>query len=302
MKKLLSLLLCAMLALCLLPASADGLTLTDMMDRTVELPAPAAKVVAVTASNVEILYALGAGDTVIGRGEYCDYPAEVMDKPVVKSGTELNVEELVALKPDLVIMDAMGQSSEQVAALENAGLKVLITKEAGIDGVYDAISLIGAAVGKTEEADALNASLKDRFAKVAEAAVQSDLNVYFEISPLQYGLWTAGKGTFMDEIASMLGLKNAFGDLDGWQGVSQEQVIERNPAVIVTTGFSTETMTAAEEIAAREGWQVIDAVKNGAIFQTDSNEFTRPGPRLADAAEHLLTFLQQMSEAVQPAA
>lgn len=294
MKRLVSLLLALMMALCCLPALAEGgaVTLTDMTGREVILDAPATRVVAITAANVEVLYALGAGDVVVGRGEYCDYPDEALALPVVKSGAETNVEEILALEPDLVIMDTMAQTTEQVAALENAGLKVIMTKENGIDGVYEAIALIGAAVGKDAEAASLVDSMKAAFADVAASAENTGKTVYFEISPLQWGLWTAGKGTFMDELATLCGLTNVFADVDGWASVSEEQVLERNPDYIVTTsGYYGEGPTPVEEILGRTGWENVNAIVNGAVFNADSNQITRPGPRLVDAAQALLDFI-----------
>ena len=308
MKKLFSLLLAmAMLLACTaVSAESTAVEVTDMTQRTVTLDAPATRVVAITAANVEVLYALGAGDTLVGRGEYCDYPTEALDVPSVKSGTDLNVEEILALEPDVVLMDTMGQTTEQVEALENAGVKVVMTKEDGIEGVYTAIELIGKVVGKNDEAAALVADMKNTFAEVTAAAKDADFagkTVYFEISPLQWGLWTGGNGTFMDEIGQMLGLTNIFADVDGWASVSEEQVLERNPDFIVTTSsYYGEGPTPVEEIEQRAGWENVTAVANGDVFNADSNSFTRPGPRLADAAKALLEFLTNAAAEETPAA
>lgn len=308
MKKLFSLLLAMTMLLACTAVFAEGtaVEVTDMTQRTVTLDAPATRVVAITAANVEVLYALGAGDTLVGRGEYCDYPTEALDVPSVKSGTDLNVEEILALEPDVVLMDTMGQTTEQVEALENAGVKVVMTKEDGIEGVYTAIELIGKVVGKNDEAAALVADMKNTFAEVTAAAKDADFagkTVYFEISPLQWGLWTGGNGTFMDEIGQMLGLTNIFADVDGWASVSEEQVLERNPDFIVTTSsYYGEGPTPVEEIEQRAGWENVTAVANGDVFNADSNSFTRPGPRLADAAKALLEFLTNAVAEETPAA
>jgi iron complex transport system substrate-binding protein len=95
-------------------------TVIDMTGREIKLDLPADKVVALTASDCEIIYALGAGSTIAGRGEYCDYPKEVSDIPSVQSGSETNIEQIIALGPQVVLMSAMAQTTEQIAALENA--------------------------------------------------------------------------------------------------------------------------------------------------------------------------------------
>ena len=305
MKKLVSLVLALLLALSCVSGFAEGaLEVTDMTGRTVALDAPAKRVVAITAANVEVLYALGAGDTLVGRGEYCNYPEEALNAPAVKSGAELNVEEVLALQPDLVIMDTMAQTTEQVAALENAGLKVIITKEDGIAGVYEAIALIGKAVGKDAEADKLVADMKAAFDEIAAKAENTGKTVYFEISPLQWGLWTAGKGTFMDEIANLCGLTNVFADVDGWASVSEEQVLQRNPDYIVTTSaYYGEGPTPVEEIKGRAGWDQVPAVAEDHVFNADNDAITRPGPRLVEAAQALLDFVSGVQDsAEQPAA
>ena len=117
------------------------------------------------------------------------------------------------------------------------------------------------------------------------------------------GLWTAGKGTFMDELAAMCGLTNAFGDTEGWNAISEEQVIARDPDFIVTiTMYYGEGPTPVEEILSREGWQEMKAVKNQAILNADSNAISRPGPRLKLAAKELYEFVYAEEEVFEPAA
>ena len=264
-----------------------------MTGREITLDAPATRVVALTASDCEILYALGAGDTLVGRGEYCDYPEEVQAVASVQSGYETNVEQIIALEPQVVLMATMAQTKEQVEALEAAGVHVIVSDAQDIAGVYTAIELIGAVTGKNDEAAALIAGMKDSFAAIAaKAEGDGSKTVYFEVSPLEYGLWTAGKGTFMDELAQMIGLKNAFEDVEGWAAISEEQVLERDPDYIVTISmYYGEGPTPVEEIMGREGWQELKAVKNEAVFNADSNEVSRPGPRLVDAAQALYDFV-----------
>ena len=292
--KLVSLLLCLILVCPVFGCAEDAaVTVTDMTGREITLDAPATRIVALTASDCEILYALGAGDTLVGRGEYCDYPEDVQDVPSVQSGYETNIEQIIALEPQVVLMATMAQTTEQVEALEAAGVRVVVSDAQDIAGVYTAIELIGAVTGKNEEAAALVAGMKDSFAAIAaEAKGDGSKTVYFEVSPLEYGLWTAGKGTFMDELAQMVGLKNAFEDVEGWAAISEEQVLERNPDYIVTISmYYGEGPTPVEEIMGREGWQELKAVKNGAVFNADSNEISRPGPRLVDAAQALYDFV-----------
>ena len=303
-KKLVSLFLALVMALSLTAAFAEStaVTVTDMAGREITLDAPATKVVALTASDCEILAALGAEDTLVGRGEYCDYPESVLEVPAVQSGADTNLEQIIALEPQVVVMAKMAQTEEQVAALEKAGIRVVVSDAQDIEGVYTAIRLIGALVGRNDEAEAMVADMQSTFADIAAKSENTGKTVYFEVSPLQWGLWTAGKDTFMDELATMCGLTNAFADVEGWAEISEEQVLERDPDYIVTISmYYGEGPTPVEEIKSRAGWDALKAVQNDAIFNADSNEVSRPGPRLKDAAEALYTFVTG-EEALTPAA
>ena len=267
-------------------------TITDMKGREIKLDKPAERIVALAASDCEILYAIGAGDRLIGRGEYCDYPAEVLEVPAIGSGGETNIEQIIALQPDVLLMNDMDQPKEQVEQLEQAGIPVVVTDDSDIAEVYAAVELIGKVTGKETAATELIESMKSAFAEVmADSAGDGTQTVYFEISPLQYGLWTAGTNTFMDEIAAMLGVKNCFADVDGWGQISEEQVLERNPDFIVTvTMYFGEGPTPEEEILSRAGWENVTAVKTGKVLNLRNNELSRPGPRLTDGARALFEF------------
>ena len=304
-KKLLALLLAAMLTLCACAALAEApaVSVTDMMGREITLTAPATRIVALTAADCEILCALGCGDALVGRGEYCDYPPEVLDVPSVESGYTTNIEQIIALEPQVVLMGTMAQTTEQVEALSAAGIQVVVSDAQDIEGVYTAIRLIGALMGKDAEAEALVGGMQATFAQIAEQAQPSGKTVYFEVSPLQWGLWTAGKGTFMDELATLCGLENAFADVEGWAPVSEEQVLERDPDYIVTISmYYGEGPTPVEEILGREGWGELKAVKNGDVFNAESNAISRPGPRLKDAALELYNFIREQEAEAAPAA
>ena len=155
-----------------------------------------------------------------------------------------------------------------------------------------AVNMIGTLTGKQAEAASIVESMQKTFDEIKANAGDGTKTVYFEVSPLQYGLWTAGSGTFMDEIANMLGLTNCFADVTGWGEISEEQVLERNPDYIVTISmYFGEGPTPEEEILSRTGWENVTAVKNGKILNLPNNELSRPAPRLADGAKALYDFV-----------
>jgi len=298
-----TLLLVLLLAMLCIGVNAEEIKLTDFEGREVTLSKPAERIIALMPGDCEILYALGAGDKLIGRGKYCNYPEEVLKVEEVESGGELNLEQLIGLKPDLIIATKMAHTEENMEALEKAGIPSLVTDAQNIEGVYKAIELIGAACGKNEEAAKLIDDMKAGFEEVVKKVGEKSFGtVYFEVSPLQYGLWASGGGSFMDEIGNMLGLENVFASEGAWAQVSEEQVIAKNPDVIVTTTmYFGEGPTPIEEILSRKGWENIKAIENGDVYNADNDTITRPGPRLVDAINDFYNFLYE-EEAADKAA
>ena len=293
-KKLVSLFLAVLMLITTAALAEEAITVTDMFGRAVTLEEPATRIIATEPADCEILYALGCGDALVGRGLYCDYPAEVTALPTVHSGADTNLEEILALAPQVVIMNDMAHTVEQVNLLEQNGVKVITTNANSIPEVYQAIRLIGQVMGKNTEAETLITDMQTAFDDIAAKAEQTDKTIYFEVMPLEWGLWSAGANTFMQELAEVCGMKNAFADLDGWQPISQEQVIDRDPDYIVlVTGMGD---GAVEEVMNRPGWQDIKAIRNGKVYNADSYTLTRPAPRLKDAAIDLYNFLYGIAE------
>lgn len=309
LNKTLAILVAAMMLLSFAAFAAaedTSFTVTDMSGREITFDKPVERAVALTASDCEIIFALGAGDILVGRGEYCDYPAEVFEIPSVQSGYDTNIEQIIDLEPEVLFMSTMAQTEEQVAQLENAGIKVVVSDAQDIEGTYTAISMIGEILGKTEEANEVIDSMKAVFEEIQANKLDGTKTIYFEVSPLQWGLWTAGTSSFMSEIAEMMGLRNCFDDIsDSWAAISEEQVLERNPDFILTiTMYYGEGPTPEEEIMGRAGWENVTAVKNGDILNLVNNELSRPAPRLAEGAQMLFDFVVESlaAEELAPAA
>jgi len=299
-KKIVSLFLALLMAIGMAAAAAESLTITDMFGREVTLSGPVSRIVALEPSDCEILCALGCEDALVGRGKYCDYPASVLKLPAVASGANTNLEEILALEPQVVVMTDMNHTEEQVKLLSENGVQVIGTDADSIAEVYENIRLLGMVMGKESEAEAIIADMKATFESIAARSEKTGKTIYFEVMPLEWGLWSAGRGTFMHELAEICGMQNAFADIEGWQSVSQEQVIERNPDYIVlVTGMGE---AAPDEVKARDGWEEITAIQNNEIYNADSYKLTRPAPRLKEAAIELYNFLNDIAAEEAPAA
>lgn len=251
------------------------------------------KVISLVPSDTEILYSLNAGDKIIAVSEYCNYPEDTANKTKLPTGEKLDIENLISLKADLVIIGYMSAMEDQLKQLEDAGTKVFVTEANSLSETYEVIEMIGKVMGKDKEASTLIKNMKDRFNDIIkEVEGKASPTIYVEVSPLEWGLWTCGKNTFIQELIDIVGAKNIFEDVEMWAEVSEEQVISRNPDFIVTT---SSPITGIEdpigEISSRANWSGLDAVKNTKIMMLDSDMITRPGPRLLDAAKALVKIL-----------
>jgi len=275
-------------------AEDTAVTVTDMHGREITLTEPVTRIIALTPADCEILCAIGCEDMLVGRGEYCDYPESILDLPALATGEIMNVEQILALEPQVLIADDMGQVEEQYEQLEANGVKVVVSDTTDIEGVYTAIRMISTLVGREAEGEAAIAKMQATFAHISGLCEETGKTVYFEVMPLEWGLWTAGDETFMHELAHICGMENAFADITGWQPISTEQVIERDPDYIVlVTGMGE---TAVDEVLGREGWGDMKAIQAAAVYNADSYAMTRPAPRLMEAALDLYNFLNGIAE------
>jgi len=274
-------------------APAD-LTFTDGLGREVTLNEFPQRIVSLAPSNTEILFAIGAGDQVVGRDELSDFPEEA--KAVTNNGSTfdaLNTELIVSLNPDLVLAAEIN-TPEQVKQLEDLGLTVYYLKNpTTLEEMYGNLELLAQMTGHQEETAALVESLKARVAAVDEkiAPLSSRFSVFYELDATDPSKpFTAGKGTFITQLIERAGGYNIAGDLEGYPQLSLEQVVAADPAFIIL-GNARYGMTP-ESIAQRPGWENLSAVKNGQIFPFNDDLVSRPGPRLVDALEELAKLLR----------
>jgi iron complex transport system substrate-binding protein len=270
------------------------MTITDGASREVTIDAAPTRIVSLSPSNTEILFAVGAGTLVVGDTEYCDYPAEAVGLQKVGgfSADSISIETIVSLKPDLVLADSSGQESV-ISALEQANIKVIAVNASSFEDVYANIEMVGKITNHEDDAVAVVEGMKSRVSVVAEKIAnvlqENHPTVFWEI--WDEPLMIAGSGTFIGQMLVMAGGVNIFGDLsEDYPQVSAEEVITRNPAVILGPDSHGDKLIA-EQLAARPGWDQIDAVRNNKIFLIDGNTSSRPGPRLVDALDSIAKAL-----------
>lgn len=301
MKKLLSLsLILVLLALlaagCAGPAvpSTGTIQLSDGLERPVSLEEPAQRIVSLAPSATEILFAIGAGEQVVGRDSFSNYPESVADLPDVGGSMgDYSFEAIASLDPDLVVLSEIN-TPEQVKSLEDLGLTVYYLKNpADLAGLTPMLEAAGRMTGREKEAADLAASLEDRVAKVTEtiAQAQTTPKVFYELDGSDAAKpWTSGPGTFMDQMIRMAGGENVGAAMqDAWAQISLEQLLVADPDLILL-GDAAYGMTV-EQVLTRPGWQTLSAVQNGSIHAFNDDLVSRPGPRLVDGLEELARLI-----------
>lgn len=276
------------------PAVETTLMVTDGLGREVMLNGIPQRIISLAPSNTEILYAIGAGDQVIGRDTLSDFPEEAQAATDIGSTFDaLNTELIVSLQPDLVLAAEIN-TPEQVKQLEDLGLTMYYLKNpTTLEEMYSNLELVAQLTGHREEAAALVESLKARVAAVDEkiAPLSSRFSVFYELDATDPAKpYTAGKGTFITQLIDRAGGYNIASDLDGYPQMSLEQVVAADPAFIIL-GDARYGVTP-ESIAQRPGWENLSAVKNGNVLPFNDDLVSRPGPRLVDALEELAKLLR----------
>ena len=276
-------------------APPDTVTLIDSLGRRVTLATPPQRIVSLAASNTEILFAIGAGDLLVGRDEFSDYPAEALNIASIGSlYPAVNAEICVALEPDLVL--AAGITNEDdVVALSQLGLTVYATSFAStLDDIYKDILDVGILTGESATAQAVVNDMKSRVRDVENltSKVNTRPSVYYEIDAVDPSKpWTSGTNSFIDMLITTAGGVNvgAASKEAYWQ-ISLEELVHQDPQIIVLGSSKYGGQTPAL-VEARPGWGQISAVTTQNIHVFDDNLVSRPGPRLVQGLEALAIII-----------
>ncbi|AOV08871.1 ABC transporter substrate-binding protein [Sporosarcina ureilytica] len=269
-----------------LAEEAYPITLTDAVGNEITLEKAPEKIVSMIPSNTEILFALDLANEIVGVSDFDDYPAEAVEKEKI-GGQEFNVEAIIALDPDIVFghESAFGLSEEGYQQISDAGIPVFVIKNAAdFDETYKTIETIGLLTDKQEEAEQIISTMKEKVQEVLTKldAVEEEKTVFVETSPAPE-IYTPGQNTFMQEMLDMIGAKNIADDQEGWFVMEPEELVDRNPDVIIVMYDYIDT--AVEDVYARDGFDTITAIKEKQVIQVDENITSRTGPRLAEGLE-----------------
>jgi len=249
------------------------------------VPAVTHRIVSLSPTATEMLYAIGAGDQVVAVDSLSTYPTEVADKVTKMSAYEPSVEAIVGYTPDVVVIsNDMNKITEQLESISSQKITVWTgAAAANLDDVYKQITELGALTGHDKEAADLVSSMQSRIAK-AVPATPSTGSYFYE---LDNTLYSVTSNTFIGALLKPFGLTNVADGAEAGNDYPQlnaEAIVKANPSIIFLADTKCCAANAAE-VAKRPGWAGIDAVKNNRIVELDDDVASRWGPRVVDLVE-----------------
>jgi iron complex transport system substrate-binding protein len=286
----------ALLGACAAPAPAAQaeINLVDGLERTVALDAPAQKIVTLSPPLTEILFAIGAGEQVIGRDSFSDYPEDALALPDIGGGySEYDLETILSLEPDLVIAGSIN-TPELVQSLQDLGLTVYyLSNPSDLDGTLEAILTLGQLSGHSDEAQTLADELNTRISAVEDALADVTIkpSVYYELDASDPAKpYTPGPGTYYSDLIARAGGENVGDAMEAeWAQISLENLLVADPNYIIL-GDAAWGVTP-ESLLERAGWSTLSAVKEDRVIPFDDDLLARFGPRQVDGLETLAKIL-----------
>lgn len=259
-------------------------TVTDDYGRTVVVPAAPQRVVSLSPAVTEIMFALGAGDLLVGRTDFCVYPDAAGDIPSIGGISNLNVERILSMQPDLIISGSMVGKKFTDQFDQMGTPMVCVIEKPKFEALYDNIKAIGWLVGKEKEADSLIENLKLRMESLLAHGDNSQNfqlpSVYYVVGFGAGGNFTAGGNTFINDIIRMAGGRNIAEGIDGWS-YSLEALMKEDPDYIIVRREDSAAFCGMKP------YNRLSAVKNGHVIGIVSGTLDLQVPRNIDAVLYL---------------
>ncbi|MDQ3448093.1 MAG: helical backbone metal receptor [Chloroflexota bacterium] len=279
------------------------MTLTDDEGTELTLEEPPERIISLSPANTEIVFALGAGGSLVGGTDFDDFPVEAADLPTVATFTGVLMEQVVDLDPDLVL--AAGNDFTPDADIERMrelGFAVLVVYAETVDEVLADIELIGRAVGREAEATGITDGMRERIEEVTTATDASSASggaprVFYQIGsePEIYG---PAPGSFIADMVELAGGDPITTSDPSVFSIPVEQLVSADPEIIVVGDAAYGV--CPDQVAARPGWREMTAVADGAVRPIDDTIVTRPGPRLAEGLASLAVAIDPDLELPSP--
>lgn len=262
----------------------------DSKGRTVRIEKAPESLASIAPNATEILFELGLGDKIVGLSQQCDYPEEALTKAKLGDFWQPNVELIVAADPDILFV-GNAAPDDFLEKMEENNITVVALEGFNLEGTYETILNAGKVTGTEGKAQDLVDSMKKKVADIQDKVKDADKpKAYFVISYGDMGDYTAGAGSFIDEMITLAGGENIAGDMDQpWAEYSIEKLIEKEPEVIFIS-----IQSGADTIADAPGYKELKAIQEGNIVKLDDNLVMRAGPRIVEG-------LEEMAKGMHPA-
>jgi iron complex transport system substrate-binding protein len=270
------------------PSILTSREVTDEAGRHVRLAVHIDRIVSLAPNLTEIVYAVGAGDRLVGRTKYCDYPAEVKSVAEIGDTMTPSIERIIALKPQLVLVSTASQLEAFTTQLDQQKIAVYVTDPHSLDEVFRSIQTLGELLGTHERAEKLVAELRRRSDAVAAAVKSSKpIKVFYQVS--DEPLYTIGRESYLTDLVRRSGGASVTADVPtSFPRFSAEAALAARPeAIILPTGGSMGSANSSVAAALRNS----PAVLNNRVYQLNEDHLSRPGPRLVDGLEEMARVL-----------
>lgn len=253
--------------------------MTDDLKRTVKFPETVSRVVSLAPNLTEIVFAVGAGEKLVGRTSFDNFPPEAEKVQTVGDTISPNIENIIALKPQVVLVSTASQIETFFKTLESQGITVFVTNPNSLEDIYESIIQIGEILGQKEKAIEVVESLKKRVAAVEEKTRNAEkTRVFVQIDK---SLYTIGKESFLTDLIEKAGGISVTKDIaTAYPKISKETALALNPEVIILS-------ESADNNEPNEVFKNSEAVKNGRVYKINADILSRPAPRIVDALEQI---------------
>ena len=262
------------------PIAVQIREITDDANRRVRLPAKIERAVSLAPNLTEIAFAVGAGDRLVGVTTFCDYPAEAQKIQKIGDTQTPNIENIIALKPQIILVSTASQMENFSKTLERQGITTFVTNPNNLDDIYKTIIQFGEIFGKDEKARQVVDDLKKRVASIeTNIGSAADTKVFLQIS--KEPLFTVGRDSFMTDLINRAGGASVTADsATSYPNLSKETAFALNPEAIILSD-------SEDNREPNDAFKNSPAVRNGKVFKIDADLISRPAPRIVDALEQM---------------
>lgn len=270
--------------------SAHTRLIVDQTGEKINVPGRPERVLSLAPSLTEMVFSLRAERTLIGATRYSNFPPAAKELPRVGSYIQLDLERIVAVKPDLCLAIKDGNPRHTVDAIKALGIPVFAIDPRSFEQILEAFILLGDVLGESEQAEELVSDMKQRLGLVREKVASSEYRptVFFQIADTP--IVSAGKNSYIDKLITLAGGRNLAGDMKDYPRYSWENIILMQPEVVLLSsmkgGRSTELLKAPWQ-----RWPEIPAVREGRLHVVDADLFNRPTARLIRGLEIMFETL-----------